>query len=216
MVNSWDIDTYYSYSDYDMRHQFNGNWLVELPWGRGKAWGSGLSGWADQILGGWEVSGLIRINSGLPASVGNGRAWPTNWNITGNATCVSTCPDTQNVHGGTNPSGESGPNIFSDPVAAFDFFRRSLPGEAGGRNNLRGEGYFNLDMALGKKFRLPWEGHSIRFRWEVFNVTNSAYFDVGALSASLGTFGNFGSYSNVLGPADGSARVMQFGLRYEF
>jgi len=109
-----------------------------------------------------------------------------------------------------------GPNLYPDAAAAFDQFRWSRPGETGERNILRGDGYFGIDMGLGKRFTMPWEGHSIQFRWEVFNVTNSPSFDTNSLSNSIGTPGTFGLYSEVLGPRDGGARVMQFGLRYEF
>jgi len=216
LVNSWDPETYYSFSDFDMRHQMNANWYIELPFGRGKPWAANMPGWADQFIGGWNFAGLIRLTSRLPATVGNGRAWPTNWNLTGNATCKAACPATATTKNALLGSGERRPSIFRDPVAAFDAFRRSRPGEAGNRNLLRGDGYFGLDIAVGKRFPLPFEGHSLQFRWEVFNVTNSVRFDTGSLNMNLGASAAFGSYTNVLGPPDGAARVMQLSLRYEF
>ena len=54
------------------------------------------------------------------------------------------------------------------------------------RNNLRGDGIFNIDMGLDKRWKMPYnEKHSIQFRWEVFNVTNSVRFDVQSLSLAL-------------------------------
>ncbi len=218
LVNSWTPDIWYAPSDFDTRHQVNANWYVELPFGKGKLLGRDVSGWLDQIIGGWQFSGLFRVTSGLPATVGNGRAWPTNWNITGNATCIAKCPATATTKNAPLPdgSGGTGPNIFADPLAAFDAIRRSRPGEAGDRNVLRGDGYFGIDTALAKRFHLPLEGHGLLFRWEVFNLTNSVRFDTGSLNMNLGAQGAFGNYTNVIGPADGAARIMQFSLRYEF
>ena len=219
LVNSWSPDTYYSYSDFDMRHQMNANWFWELPFGKGKYIGANVNEVVNQIIGGWEFSGLFRVTSGLPATVGNGRVWPTNWNITGNATCIgapSTCMGTETTKSATFGSAETGPSIWADPVAAVDLFRNSRPGETGDRNILRGDGFYGWDIAIGKRFNLPWEGHVFKLRWEIFNLTNSVRFDTGSLNMNLGATSTFGKYNDVLGPRDGAARVMQFTLRYEF
>ncbi len=219
-INAWDPDLEYSFSDFDMRHQINTNFIVELPFGRGRWMAADVPAWLDHIVGGWMISGIVRINSGLPANVINARVWPTNWNLQGNATCkpsdasrfgVATgpCPATQNV---SRSIGHGQPNLFRDPDAAFEFFRFTLPGQRGQRNILRGDHYFNLDLALGKTFNLPFEGHSFALRWEAFNVTNSVYFDTVSLTASIGSRGTFGDYSAVLG----GPRRMQISGRYTF
>jgi len=212
LINSWSPQLNRSWSDFDMRHQMNANWYIELPFGRGKRFGGGWPGVVNQLLGGWQVSGIFRWTSGLPANVINGRSWPTNWQLQGNATCLDqqVCPATK-----TTKLGE-GPNLYTDPAAAFDGFRWSMPGEIGERNILRGDGYFVVDFGLGKRFRMPVEGHSLQFRWEVFNLTNSVRFDTNSLSNSIGSPGTFGLYTDVLGPVEGAARVMQFALRYEW
>jgi hypothetical protein len=103
--------------------------------------------------------------------------------------------------------------VFSDPAAVLAAYDFTYPGETGQRNGIRGDGYFTIDGSLAKRFRLPFaETHSLQFRWEVFNLTNTARFDVRALSLDLGTRSTFGRYSGMLT----EARVMQFGLRYEF
>jgi hypothetical protein len=56
------------------------------------------------------------------------------------------------------------------------------------------------------------ESHTLQFRWEVFNVTNTARFDPLSISGSLGTLGSFGKYTDTLT----LPRVMQFSLRYDF
>jgi hypothetical protein len=226
-INSWEPDLEYSLSDFDMRHQFNANWVYELPLGRGRAIGSEMTGFWNALFGGWQISGIVRVNSGLPANVINARVWPTNWNLQGNATCgdrstngnVAPCPSTQNFRAATH-SGVvdqqgnlvSGPNLFRDPDAAFGGFRFTLPGQRGERNIIRGDKYINLDLGLAKAFSMPWEGHSIRMRWDVFNVFNGVYFDTASVTANIGSQGSFGNYSAILG----GPRRMQIALRYEF
>jgi hypothetical protein len=82
----------------------------------------------------------------------------------------------------------------------------------GPRNNLRADNYVNLDFGIGKSFNMPWEGHRFMFRWDIFNVTNSVYFDAFTINLDYGTKGSFGDYVNVLG----GPRRMQLSLRYEF
>jgi hypothetical protein len=111
------------------------------------------------------------------------------------------------------------PQVF-DNVAAINNgvvngspIRLPYPGEAGDRNNFRGDGYFDIDSGLAKTFKIT-EGQGIKFAWEVFNVTNSARFDVNPTN-SLGTTltsGNLGNYSQTYS----KPRVMQFSLRYDF
>ncbi|MCL5289056.1 MAG: hypothetical protein M1453_13815, partial [Acidobacteria bacterium] len=220
-INTWEPNLEYSFSDFDMRHQLNLNWIYELPFGKGRAFGSNWNKTLDTILGGWEFSGIFRANSGIPANVINARVWPTNWNLQGNATCgpsstwtgVAPCPATQNVKAATH-TGVTGssPNLFADPDTALQGFRFTLPGLRGERNILRGDKYLNWDWALSKRINMPWEGHSFYIRWEAFNVFNQVYFDTGTLSASIGRAGTFGDYRGVLG----GPRRMQITLRYAF
>jgi hypothetical protein len=224
MLNSWDISQQWGYSDYDMRHQFNSHVVYELPVGRGKAWGSEMPGWANQVIGGWALSGIFRFNSALPLTVINGRTWPTNWNFQGNAVChpaggnllglgTGPCPPTQNVKAATHSGAtQSSPNAWADPDTAFAFFRFGAPGESGNRNVIRGDKYINLDFGIAKSFNMPFEGHKLEFRWDMFNLFNSAYFDTGQINASSGDQATFGDYTAVLG----GPRRMQLQLRYEF
>ena len=213
VINSWDREAQRSVSDFDMRHQWNANWVAELPFGQGKPLLPDLGPTGQALLGGWQVSGLFRLTSGLPLSVLNGLAWPTCYCYQHFAEVDGAIPEQTNTKNARLIGGGSGPNVFSDPGAALASFRQVLPGEVGQRNNLRGDGIFSIDMALGKRFPLPFESHSIQFRAEVFNLTNSVRFNADAWETLSFTFpGSFGNYSSVMIPA----RVMQFGLRYEF
>lgn len=213
IINAFDKRLFRAVSDYDARHQWNANFVYGLPFGKNKPLAPNAGGVLNAIIGGWQLSGLYRASTGLPVGIGNGRFWPTNWNVTGNATVVGNFLDGTNKSAIAPPGGTPGVNIFQNPVEAVKAFDYSLPGATGGRNVVRGDGNFNIDLGLGKSFEMPYsESHTLQFRWEVFNVTNTARFDPLSISGSLGTLGSFGKYSDTLT----LPRVMQFSLRYDF
>jgi hypothetical protein len=167
---------------------------------------------------------LFRWTSGFPFNIINSRCcWPTNWNYQGNAELAvpgqypdTVSPAARNVVG-KDASGNWGrPSPFEDPAAVLKQIRYALPGEVGFRNILRGDGYFGADIGVGKSFELP-ASHRVRFRWEIFNLTNTPRFNTGSVSMTPDTTSTFGRYDGVLGTCDGRAgRCMQASLRYEF
>jgi hypothetical protein len=215
LVNSWDPDATYGTSDYDVRHQVNFNWILDLPFGKGRRFGGNASGFRNQLIGDWSFSGLVRWTSGFPFTVINCRScWPTNWNLQGNAELVTpgVLPPTDT----TLNAVDGRPSPFVDAEKALDYFRFALPGEVGLRNELRGDGYFSLDLSFSKAFRLGFGDHKIRFRWDIFNLTNTPSYDVYWLNAFPDRSG-FGRYDGTFATCDALAgRCMQFALRYEF
>ncbi|MFI5096963.1 MAG: carboxypeptidase regulatory-like domain-containing protein [Candidatus Acidiferrales bacterium] len=211
VINSWSPNLFRAVSDFDATHQFNGNWVADLPFGRGKRIGRDSNRMLDALIGGWQLSGLFRLTSGFPISVFNGFNFPTNWDLGGNAVLVGQAPKTGAYK---NPSDGS-VNVFAvGGNAAASYFREPLPGEAGQRNILHGDGFFGVDMGLAKRWTMPWtEKQSLQFRWEVFNITNSTRFDAQSSLNVIDTYGSqFGNYTRLLT----NPRVMQFALRYEF
>jgi hypothetical protein len=208
IINSWFPNQLRGVSDFDTTHQFNLNWLAELPFGKGKLVAGGAHGIVDAIIGGWQLSGLARWTSGFPVSIQNGATWPTNWQLGGSATQIG------KVRSGTFKQPDGTVNLFADPQGptGIGAFRNDLPGESGTRNSVRGPGYAGLDMGLSKRWTMPWESHSLQFRWEVFNVLNLTRFDVQTITNGLDAGPAFGNFSGLLT----SPRVMQFALRYEF
>jgi len=204
--NAFNLNQNRGVSDYDTTHQINANWVVDLPFGRGRQVGSNMSKIADAFAGGWQASGLTRWTSGFPISVGNGYNWPTNWQNPGLAQINGS------VRSGVFVQPDGSVNLFANPTTAAASFIHPFPGQSGSRNVLRGDGYAGLDMALSKRWKLPVEGHSVQFRWEVFNVMNKAKFDVQSNPPTLANSQNFGNYTQILG----QPRNMQFALRYEF
>jgi hypothetical protein len=208
IINSWDYKALRAPSDFDTRHQISGNWVLEFPFGRGKRFGSNVNAAADALLGGWQISGIYRWTTGFPVGVFNGATWSTNWQLGGNAVPLGALPAT-----GVHKNGDGTVNLFGDPGAAIGGFRVTYPGESGVRNNLRGPGVLGWDMGLGKRWKMPYaEGHSVQFRWEVFNVPNAVRFDVQSASLYLDNSTSFGKYTRLLS----NPRIMQFALRYDF
>lgn len=216
ILNPLRPDDNYAESDFDARHVVNANFIFQLPFGKGRKFFSGMNGIADAFLGGWQMTGVYRWNTGLPIfSPFDAAQWATNWNVQSSGVRVR--PVSTSVNRTTA-------NFFADPVAAYKSWRNARPGETGDRNVLRQPGYSNLDLGLGKTFKMPWgDNHKLQFRWEVFNVTNVQYFN--ADNFTRGTFG-LGQDSDISEPSSefgqvftsiqGQPRRMQFGLRYSF
>lgn len=211
--NPWQPGLMRGVSDYDTTHLFSALGVYNLPVGKGKKFGAAMPGWADAVVGGWQLSGLWRWSSGFPISVFETGLWPTNWNNNNWALWTGVPVETGTNRNMASGSGTSGPGMFRDPeraLAAFDF---ELPGGIGTRNGLRGDGVFNIDLNVAKRFTMPYkESHSVQIRWEVFNLTNTVRFDVNSLSLDISSANTFGRYSSTLG----EPRIMQFGIRYEF
>jgi hypothetical protein len=207
--NAFDLRQHRGVSDFDTTHQVNANWIAELPFGKGKPLAAAASPMLDAFVGGWQLSGMFRWTSGFPFSVGNGYSWASDWNYSGLAQMV-TRPKT-----GAYVQPDGSVSVFADPNAAYNDFTTTFPGQSGSRNALRGPGFVELDMGLSKRWKLPFENHSVQFRWEVFNVPNQVRFNVQSV-ADPPSFQQvpsaFGAFTSLLT----SPRVMQFALRYEF
>jgi hypothetical protein len=210
VINSWAPNQLRAVSDFDTRHQINANWVYEMPFGRGRRFGSGMGKIANAVIGGWGLSGIVHWTSGLPFSMGSGAGWSTNWQLMGEAVPIAN-PGKVGVH--RDSSGD--PTMWQDVSTtgqAFTSFRFPYPGESGTRNELRGPGFFELDDGLWKSWDFS-EEKSVKFSWEIFNVTNAVRFDAAQSANQFNlTGGNFGTYSNTLS----KPRVMQFSLRFQF
>jgi hypothetical protein len=212
--NPWYPDLSRGVSDYDNTHLFNMLGVYNLPVGKGKPVLGSAHGLVQALLGGWQVSGAWRWSSGFPVSVYETGVWPTNWNNNVWASWNLKPFTTAQTKNAPAVAGTGGPNLFPAPQTALDAFQYVMPGEIGNRNPIRGDGIFNIDTNVSKRFVMPYgDGkHSIQFRWETFNITNTAKFDAYSASLDISVAGTFGKYTDQLT----QPRVMQFGLRYEF
>jgi hypothetical protein len=189
-------------ANFDQRHILAVNGIWDLPLLRNR-------GLLTTLAGGWQLSGTTRVASGFPFSVVTGR-------------------DT--IFAGTGRSaGAQRPDVAGDPkldpgrprnelVARYfnpaAFILNGGPGREGqygnsGRNNLIGPGFSQTDLAVLKRFPLSKErlGY-FEFRGEIFNLLNQVNFNNPTNSLSSPAVGS------ILSAKD--ARIVQFGLRYEF
>src|SRR5581483_8181438 len=212
ILNPLDLDVNRGHSNFDVRHLINANYIWGLPIGTGKKLFGNVGRVADLLIGGWEMTGIFRYNSGFPAGApfDSGR-WATNWEISSNGVAIRPIQ--------ASPTRTGDPNIFSDPTYAYQSYRTPYPGEFGDRNTIRYPGFIGLDAGLYKTFKLHGEGQKLTFRWEVYNVTNTQHF------TGLAGFGlqqnpnlgltpssTFGKFTGI----QGQPRQMQFALRLEF
>ncbi len=221
ILNAFRTQDQRSVSDFDLKHVINFNGVWDLPVGRGRKFGSGMNKVMNALIGGWQLSGIFRYDSGYPYTGGffDATGWQTNWNIRSYNTQLRPIK-TGTYYGEASAACTSGcdiPNIFADADAAYASFRTPHPGETGTRNAIRYPSSFNIDAGLAKSFDMPWkEGHKINFRWDVFNVSNTPIFG-GQAAATIGYTGSaagttFGRYTGLRN----SPRIMQFALRYDF
>ena len=180
----------------DVTHRFVSSFIWETPWFRG-------GGFTHQVLGGWGVEGIATLQSGFPFTVRCG--------CDNSRTGVGS--DTPDVVG--NPGLPGGRNR-GDMIAQYFNTAAFVPNAIGtfgalGIDSLRGPGFYNLDLALGKKFTMPFsDRHTVQFRAEFFNMLNQPSFaNPNANLAARGTFGRITSTAS-------TPRVIEFALRYAF
>lgn len=183
-----------SRSNEDRRHVFVASFVYELPFFKNEP------GFVGQLLGGWSLSGIVNLASGLPVYVRSGR----DHSLTG---VGFDRPDLVGnpVLDGDRSRGEMIKQFFNTKA-----FVPNKPGRYGnvGRNLFSGPAYASTDLALTKSFRMLHENHYLQVRAEFFNVFNQVSFGApnGVLSAR--TFGEISSA--------GDPRIMQVALRYSF
>jgi hypothetical protein len=162
----------------------------------------------DQVVGGWQISSLIRVQSGLPSTITGDGTYPTNYWQSALAIPNGAAPST----GSVQTDGLGNPSLFTaKPAVATGSYQDAYPGGTGQRAIVRMPWNRNVDLAVTKDFKLPGERfhQSLQFRGEAFNAFNFVNYTTVSLSMSNpGTFGEF--------QTAGDARVLQLALRYSF
>jgi hypothetical protein len=189
-------------SDFDIRHLVNADVVYELPLGKNKPFLNRVPGWANQIIGGWQVSSIMRFATGVPTVVQGDYVWNTNYWL--NSLAIQSAPFKSSVQIDNNGI----PSLFANTNATSSF-ADAYPGGTGARALLRLASQKNFDIGIAKSFKLPWEGHRIQFRAEAYNAFNNVNFIQPSLALHNPT--TFGEFQNTTPP-----REMQFALRYEF
>lgn len=193
-----------SLSNYDSRQRLVVSYVYDLPFGQGKHWLSGVSGFADRMISGWGVNGVSTFQDGFPLG-------------------LTASPNTTGLNTGLRPNAASGCNkvisgsaqsrllqwfntsCFTVPAAyTFGSESRTDP-------SIRGPGINNFDMALFKRTRIN-ERFNLEFRAEAFNLFNRVWFgppNTVATTAANNTFGQITTQLN-------QPRLLQLALRLRY
>ncbi len=195
--------------DFDRPQSLVASYVYSLPLGRGKHFLNALSGWADQMVGGWEISGITTFQSGLPftATVSGDRANTGRGGQRPDTVGSVTYPRSVDCwfYTSANPACRA---LASDAQDAFVMPPAQTRYGTTGRNTLRSDGLIQFDFTLMKHFRVT-ESRSLEFRSEFFNIFNHPTFSAPSSSTNLSNGGQVGSTLN-------AARIVQLALKFKF
>ncbi|MBI4479412.1 MAG: TonB-dependent receptor [Acidobacteria bacterium] len=195
---------------FDLRHAVTSNFTYDLP-------GSHLTGPAGKALGGWQLSGIVTLQTGAPFNVTAG-ATPRWWQFTAHRPDLvpgaKVKYDTRNPEGYFDPSAFTMPGMSVHPASGTAAIAN--PGWLGnvGRFFLDGPGIATLNLNLAKNTQVT-ENVRLQFRAEFFNLFNRANFQ----SPSAGIFTNSRVLSTTVGritDTETKSRQVQLGMRLEF
>jgi hypothetical protein len=181
--------------------------VYDLPFGKGRKFASGLSNYADAVIGGWRLTLINTMSSGLPvnltyspaAAFQVGSSLTYRPNLTGQS-LIANSDDPNNY---LNFNGVSVPTD------------RSRPFGNAGRNIVSGPSFFQTDLGLHKSFPVWKERTKLEFRMEAFNLFNHTNFTAPDGNASNIRFDASGNYTGSFGKITSAfpARQIQFALK---
>jgi hypothetical protein len=209
ILNTWNPALNRAVSDFDTTHLLTINYVDQLPFGKGRPFLANAGPVMNALIGGWQLSGIIRLTSGLPFSLAE-PGFTTDWDDPSFAVATTKVKAKRSFNSAFDPQYFTNANAINDGVLNGTPVRIPYPGEAGERNKYRGDGYFGFDSGLAKSWKMARNG-TLKFSWEVYNVTNAVRFDPFSIDGQL-TSGELGVASAELS----SPRRMQFSLRYDF
>ena len=210
-------------SQLNLNDSFTASILYDLPFGKGKHFGSNWNGATNAVFGNWQLNLIQKITSGFPLFVvdsGDGSGVFFSYNggtyqrpnqvgdpnragpVSGNPGCLA-------------PSKVHTIQNWFNPCA----FEQAPAGELGtaARAPVYGPRYVNTDFSVIKNFPLPFrEGTELQFRAEFFNLFNHPEFYMGGAGGSGQQDINAPSTFGVINNTVNNARLIQFALKLNF
>ncbi len=198
----------YNISTHDVPQSFATALVYDLPYGKGKKFGSDAPGFVKQIFGNWQVSTVTRLASGLPLQT---VFWSYNNQLSNYGYPSPQIADWVSrsvVPANRTPDHWINAAAFAQPSNPYAF------GNAPERiTQLRERAARNVDVSLAKAFDIT-ENFKIQFRGEALNLLNYAQYNLSPfnsypLCVSCGDFGDLNSTAN-------SPRTVQLSLKVSF
>jgi hypothetical protein len=231
---------YYQDSTGGPDHSFKVNWAYELPFGQGKQFASGASRWMEALVGGWEIDGVARIQSGAKFNYGGYRLVGMDEKAFQDMFKFYHIADANGVDriymlpedvikqsivaiygtSATTATGYAG-NVtptgrYLAPASGPDCVQY-LSGMCPGTEITRivtGPMYGKLDLSFVKRFSLP-KNMKIEARMDLYNVTNAINFNAtNSMGSSFNSWQVTSAAQDLNGSQDPGGRVTSFGLRF--
>lgn len=181
----------YTTSRLDYPHVFSFETVYELPYGRGRQYGSDIPRALDLLIGGWQINSIFRAQSGNPFD-------------------VRSDDNTRLVNLTGEPYAQDGSQFYLNRAS----FSRATTGLGSlRRNSLRSPSTYQLNFGVLKNFNFT-ETAKLQFRAEAFNLLNNTV--LGTPNTNFDQLSTFDGYGIIRSIAPFSNRQLQFGLRLEF
>ena len=211
-----------SLSSQDVSQRMVISYVLDLPFGRGKKYASGVNGASDKLVSGWGLDGVTTLQRGFPVKISDGGGNSLTALNLGTGTLrpnyVSGCKKSTSGSAVSRLSGWFNTSCFAAPPAY------GFGNEPRVDATLRQQGVVNFDFAVFKRTAIT-ERFNIEFRTEFFNLFNHPQFgppngtctisDLGTCQFDAATGSgnkNFGVVTNTVN----LPRLIQFGLKFAF
>jgi len=196
------LSSEYAHASFHIQHRFVYSAVYDLPFGRGRKFGSNWSPAFNALAGGWQTNGILTLQTGPARNID-----------TRGAVCGcggATRPDLVPGKNPNNaPAGGRHPDLWFD-VTAVQSPARGTFGNLG-HFAVYAPGIRSIDFSLFKDFRLT-ERHRVQFRSEFFNLANTPLFQADQMQIAQGASG----FGRLAGTSPGTERHVQFALRFQF
>jgi hypothetical protein len=213
---------------FDATHIFSFSGYYDLPFGRGKKFGTNINRVADLAMGGWKLGAIASLHSGFPVTINSTQFYNANQrtNRANRYAPLKIRNQSTNQWFGTDPSAASCLNNTSNPNAV-NVGTADNPVWVNNRNgscaygeelstgfgtsrvgSQRAPSYKNFDMAASKQFAIT-EGSNLEFRADFFNLLNTVSLGPPDQSVSDSNFGQITSTNS-------TERQIQLALKYTF
>lgn len=193
--------------------------VYDLPYGKGRMFGASAPFALQEALGGWQLTAINSASSGLPVNITYSpttaqQVSPLLVARPNQAPGNAVLPKSQRVKFNSNQSLAALKGSINTPNIASPFSLPTTPQPYGnaGRNSVRFDPYYNLDIGLHKSFNLYPDGTVFDFRVEAFNILNQTNY----ASPSSGFSLNSSSFGSVTAATTFPARVLQFAGKIVF